>query len=241
MEDKIIGIYMIRCKINGKCYVGQSTNIKSRWRSHKYNLKHNKHSSKEMNKDWNAYGEDNFEFKIIQRCTKDELEELEKKYTIEFKAYDGGYNQIIGSYREGYVYTEEQKKKVGESVSGEKNGFYGKQHTEETKNKISKKKKGIKLSEEHKKRISEGIKGENNPFYGKSWKDYDYAPRSIGIIIILPSGLILEYDSLIDAEKELGVDRHTLSKLMKTGESYKTHYKKYKYREGLRVMGTENT
>lgn len=232
---------MIRCKVNGKCYIGQSTNIKSRWYTHKYNLRHNKHSSKEMNKDWNTYGEDNFEFKIIQRCTKDELEELEKKYTKEFKAYNEGYNRIIGGHREGYVYTEEQKKKVGESVSGEKNGFYGKQHTEETKKKISEKKKGVGRSEETKKKISEGIKGENNPFYGKSWKNYGGSPLSMGIIIILPSGLILEYDSLTDAEKELGIDRHTLSKLMKTGEPYKTHYKKYKHREGLRVIGTENS
>jgi hypothetical protein len=35
--------------------------------------------------------------------------------------------------RAGQVYTEETKKKISESQSGEKNGFYGKKHSEEAK------------------------------------------------------------------------------------------------------------
>ena len=54
--------------------------------------------------------------------------------------------------------------------SGENNPHFGKTHTEETKNKISKVHKGIKLSDEHKRKISEN----SHPFIGKkhpSWKD----------------------------------------------------------------------
>jgi hypothetical protein len=40
------------------------------------------------------------------------------------------------------IYSEEERKKFGHNQSGEKNGFYGKKHSKETKEKISKNKKG---------------------------------------------------------------------------------------------------
>ena len=73
MKEKIIGIYMIRCKVNEKCYIGQSTNIKRRWYTHINELNRNVHICKKLQEDWNAYGESNFEFKIIQECTKDDV------------------------------------------------------------------------------------------------------------------------------------------------------------------------
>ena len=61
--------------------------------------------------------------------------------------------------------------------TGEKNSFFGKHHTEETKTRISLSHigrnylKGIPKSEEHKKHMSEALKGlmagEKNPMYGK--------------------------------------------------------------------------
>lgn len=50
---------------------------------------------------------------------------------------------------------------------GEHNSFYGKKHTEETKNRISENKKGKKLSEETRRKMSEAHKGEKNSFYGR--------------------------------------------------------------------------
>ena len=204
---------MIRCKVNDKCYVGQSTNIKNRWRTHKYKLRHNKHSSKEMNKDWNTYGEDNFEFKIIQECTKDELYDLEKKYIKEYRGYEDGYNQTIGGDKmEGYVCSEETKDKIKKLVSGENNPFYGKKHTEETRKKMS----------------------ENHADFNGSKH-----PKAMMVIGILPSGLILEPMSQIELANLLGLEKHTIINLRRSGESYKSRYKKYKYLEGLRVIGIE--
>ena len=44
------------------------------------------------------------------------------------------------------------------NLSGKNNGMYGRHHTEESKKKMSEKKKGIKHSDEHKKKQSEAIK-----------------------------------------------------------------------------------
>lgn len=56
----------------------------------------------------------------------------------------------------------ETKRKISETLKcktqGENNPFYGKYHSEETKQKISNTLTGKKLSEEHRKAISEGLK-----------------------------------------------------------------------------------
>jgi hypothetical protein len=66
----------------------------------------------------------------------------------------------------------------GLDTSGDKNPFYGKKHSAESRKKMSDASSGEKnyfygksLSEDHKKKISESKKGEKNPFYGKSHSD----------------------------------------------------------------------
>lgn len=56
-------------------------------------------------------------------------------------------------------YTKEERH---EMFLGEKNPFYGKTHTEETRRKISKARKGSKVSEETKKKISKTLKSKKN-------------------------------------------------------------------------------
>ena len=67
--------------------------------------------------------------------------------------------------------TEDAKRKLADSNKGEKNGFYGKHHSEETKRLIGEKSKGRNIgrrhSEEEKRKISESHKGSKNPMFGK--------------------------------------------------------------------------
>ena len=99
----MIGIYKIKNKINGKVYIGLSTNIEKRWNKHKnepFNL-----SSAQYNcllyKAIRKYGLDNFEFSIIEECSKEMLPKREKywiKYYNSFIGFDNcnGYNMTIG-------------------------------------------------------------------------------------------------------------------------------------------------
>jgi hypothetical protein len=70
-------------------------------------------------------------------------------------------------FRTGRTTSEETKKKISKSMTGEGNPFYGKTHTKETKEKMSKTKVGKSLLPEHKLKISAAITGEKNPNYGK--------------------------------------------------------------------------
>lgn len=78
-----------------------------------------------------------------------------EKSTIEWATYEENNNYATRNER------------VSKAHKGEKNHFFGKHHTEESKKKMSKAKKGKHLSEEHKKKLSENMKGEKNHNYGK--------------------------------------------------------------------------
>lgn len=60
-----------------------------------------------------------------------------------------------GEGSSGHLHTDEAKKKMSEMRKGEKNIFYGRQHSDETKMKIRQKKIGTKASEETRKKMRE--------------------------------------------------------------------------------------
>ena len=73
------GIYSIKCEINNKVYVGQSTNIFERWRNHIGRLENNKHSCKELQEDYNKYGMQNFTYSILEHVNWDEADKDNKE------------------------------------------------------------------------------------------------------------------------------------------------------------------
>jgi hypothetical protein len=76
---KISGIYKIVNKINGKYYIGSSINIHRRWREHKCGLLNNKHPNLHLQKSWNKYGCNNFDFIIISIFPTENVELILKE------------------------------------------------------------------------------------------------------------------------------------------------------------------
>jgi group I intron endonuclease len=64
----MIGIYIIKNKINGKIYIGQSWNIEKRWIKHKKEVKNLKNGSR-LVKSIRKYGFNNFEFFLLEKFT----------------------------------------------------------------------------------------------------------------------------------------------------------------------------
>jgi predicted GIY-YIG superfamily endonuclease len=73
------GVYMLLNVVNLYAYIGSSTNLKKRVKSHFKALKNNKHSSKHLQEDFNKYGQDKFVFIVLDSETEDLLE-TEKAY-----------------------------------------------------------------------------------------------------------------------------------------------------------------
>ena len=65
---KRCGIYMITNLVNSKKYIGSSINIQQRLMTHRSNLRHNSHVNKHLQNAWNKYGEDNFDYSILEFC-----------------------------------------------------------------------------------------------------------------------------------------------------------------------------
>lgn len=159
-------------KINNKIYVGQTNNIKRRWRAN--GIEYTSQETSIIGKAILKYGWENFEHIIIEEnLTLDEANALEAFLINELEAQnrEKGYNIREGGKNGGL--SEATKQKLSETAKakglwkgelnprhitplyGEKNGMYGKHHTEKTKALISFKLKGkSNHTEESKAKIS---------------------------------------------------------------------------------------
>lgn len=81
-----------------------------------------------------------------------------------------------GEGKSGHIRTEETKRKHSESIKGKRHYFYGKNHTQESKNKMGVSGEmhylyGKTISESTKNKMSDASTGERNAFYGKTHSD----------------------------------------------------------------------
>lgn len=142
MEEKT-GVYKIVNKINGKTYYGSAgKSFRHRWGNHKSQLKRNQHHCDHLQKAWNKYGEDIFEFVVILICEKTECFYYEQ--LILDKYWDTG-NTCYNSRRHingenhnwfGKSHSIESLEKMRISKIGNTH-FLGRKHTEESRKKMS--------------------------------------------------------------------------------------------------------
>jgi hypothetical protein len=78
MIEKKSGIYSIVCDKTWRSYVGSSCNLGDRYKSHISCLRGNKHSNKELQMDFNQFGESGLFFEIIEEVENSRLLEREK-------------------------------------------------------------------------------------------------------------------------------------------------------------------
>lgn len=103
------GIYAIHNIYNDKYYIGQSKNIEHRWMQHRSRLKCQNHENKHLQNAYNKYGNNSFEYIIIELCNKEELDYKEKYYIKYYDSYYNGYNQDFGGGGcVGYKHSEEE-------------------------------------------------------------------------------------------------------------------------------------
>lgn len=85
-ENEPAGIYLIKNTSNDKEYIGKSSHINTRRVNHFSRLRKNAHKNKELQEDYNSYGEDCFEFSIIEKLennpTEQELLKKEAEYIL---------------------------------------------------------------------------------------------------------------------------------------------------------------
>lgn len=77
---KLKGVYKITNKLNGDCYVGQSSDVKTRWRKHREQsiLKTSKSYKYPLQVAFRKFGIDNFNFEMLEEFDK-ESQRLKKE------------------------------------------------------------------------------------------------------------------------------------------------------------------
>jgi len=149
-------IYWIRNKTNDKFYVGSTTQRYVRWKTHRNKLRAGKHHCHHLQAAWNKYGEESFEFSIVERVLNASLlQEAEDRWLIEHVGKPHCYNHGL---RSGAPWR---------GVLKEKHPNYGKKLSEDAKQaireaaleqwKTSDPRTGRKHSEEVRAKISEKI------------------------------------------------------------------------------------
>ena len=143
-------IYLIKNKINNKCYIGQTIRtLEKRWKEHS----NSNSNGSVINNAILKYLPENFDVSVLIETDNDKLDDLEVKFIKEYNSlYPNGYNiQTGGNLNKKHC--NESREKMRLLKLGDKNHNFGKPRDDETKKKIS---------ENH-----HDVNGENNPMYGK--------------------------------------------------------------------------
>ena len=183
------GVYKITNIINGDCYIGSSKDIERRWKRHLYLFQ-------KQGKHYEYHLYRAFRKFGIENFSFTVLELCQEEQLIEleqkyYSIYNPAYNII--QPKENPACNEEVKKKMKQEC---KKAFA--RHSEETKEKIYR-------------NLQKGR--DNEGFIAKK-----YAPRKIRAIK-LSDGSTREFDSLYQAEKEIGVQRSSIGQIL--SEKYK--------------------
>lgn len=90
------GIYQIKNVINGNIYIGSSNDILgTRWKKgHIPDLIKGRHTNGHLQNAWNKYGQNNFEFSVIEECSDCSEENLEEREQWYFNNWAPEYNIV---------------------------------------------------------------------------------------------------------------------------------------------------
>jgi group I intron endonuclease len=78
--------------------VGQSRDIKSRWRDHRYNAFNPKdhNYNTHLYRSFRKYGLEKFSFEVLEECTVEELNQKEIYWIEKYNSFFNGYNLTFG-------------------------------------------------------------------------------------------------------------------------------------------------
>lgn len=196
IQDSCSGVYKIFNKINGKVYIGMSTDLRLRLKTHYHKLRSNRHANKHLQNSVNKFGIENFSFTLIEMfqdpCDK-ELLVAESKYQSLFKSLDKNYGyNIRPTDLNGKVrHTREHREHMSQIMTGRELpeetrlklralnlGKQGSAHTQEHKEHMSKLMTGRKVSKEMRKKLSDAKLGKPNlTLKGKSGRKQTKAEK----------------------------------------------------------------
>lgn len=100
-----MGVFQIRNIVNQKIYIDSSINLTAAWNKNLMQLQFGSHMNKELQAEWNEFGESKFVFEVISELKHDdsreidykkEVKALEKLFIDDLKPFaERGYNRLV--------------------------------------------------------------------------------------------------------------------------------------------------
>jgi group I intron endonuclease len=168
-------IYRLLNVVTEQFYIGSAVKYKRRRWEHFNDLKRGAHHCKQLQAAWDTYGPEAFEFELLEEIEDVVALQVEDTYLAQYAGQNCCYNTALSSMQppSADLLTREKIRTTMLRLYADKTKHprYGKQHTEETKAKISASKRanptryweGKERSEETKAKISEAQKGVARP------------------------------------------------------------------------------
>lgn len=231
-------IYKITNKVNNKCYIGQTKELKveKRWKNHINDIKQER-GCPALREAVKKYSWTNFKFEILIICFDEDRFRFETEYIKKYNSQvPNGYNITIGGEGgcfKGKNHTEETKKKIStyfknfyknkenRTILGEKvkeslkniNISERMENSEKWKKYLERRKlEGYNVSDETKEKIKEGVK----KYYSKL-TDEDRINKPVpgrkGTKIYqysLDGEFLNSYSSISDASRQTGLHRESI-------------------------------
>ena len=139
------GIYMCTCNINGRSYIGQSSDVKLRKCRHLSELRSNRHFNQHLQNAYNKYKEYNFSWTVLEYCDENDLDNREMYWISYYDTYKNGFNANEGGaanrnfertdefkqtlsviLKESWANADDRRKEFSERMLGENNPMFGK-------------------------------------------------------------------------------------------------------------------
>lgn len=116
----LCGVYQIRNLHTGKVYIGSSDNMKGRLARHRRLLRAGNHHSYKLQRDYDYYGAEAFEFKPVVICAVKDLLFFEQRLITGFSAVKRGYNvaEVAGAPMRGRKHTEQTREQMSRASKG---------------------------------------------------------------------------------------------------------------------------
>ena len=201
----MIGIYKITNEKTNKIYFGQSLNMNRRKYQHFYLLSKGIHPNPYLQKSYNKYGKNYFNFSIVEECLAEELNKREYYWVNLFNTTNKnfGYNSKIIDLEGICKLSEDTKLKMSNSQ----------------------KKRIFKMSREHKDKIIQNNKSRKGNLSQKTLNKMSLSKSKVIIQYSKDNDFIQEFKSITEANIKTGISISNISNCInnkrKTAGKYK--------------------
>lgn len=210
----MIAVYTITNLENGKFYVGSSVNVRTRFRTHRRELRKGIHHCEPLQRAWNKYGGDRFKFEVIEEFTSpQDMHDAENRWLTEHYGKPHCYNTgtRAGAAFLGRSHSDSARAAVSAAHKGKKMRL-GQKNSPDHRQKISAAMKGKPKSPAHVEKIRQRMIG-TSYCKGRVVTDEQRAAKGRAVVELTTG---LEFITVTYAAAHFGLERANLTRTLRT-------------------------